>query len=667
MSGRREWVALGALVVVSAGLRAWAALQVPVPWIAPDEMVYGLLGRGLWEHGSLDILGGPTPYYSLLTPLAAGFPLSVFDLSTGYDLLQGLQALAMSLAAVPVYLWGRSLVSRRWALAAAALAVAVPGLTYSGLVMTEVLFYPLLVLAAWAAAEAIARPSWLTQGLLVAAVVAAAATRLQAIVLLPVFLTAVGLDAWITRSWAGVRRLWPAAAGLTALVVAWIAWRAASGGGALGGYAVVTTTSYSVGGALKYVVWHLADTLILCGLFPAGAVAVLLVRALRQGEAEPRVRAYLAVAASLTAWLVVEVGIFASRYSDRIVERYLMGLAPVLFIGLVLWIERGATGRVERWVVAGVAAVVVLVLPVRRLVTIYTTHDAMTLVPLYKLEQVSSSGTMLGVYVGVAVAAVLVFAFAPGRVLRYVPVVLLVAFALASVVSSRFVAQEARAQQRTFLGPDPRWVDHAGAKRVAYLYDGEPSWNGVWETLFWNEKIDRVYDLGKDEVPGPLPQAPVHTEGDGTVFVPPSSRKEAKYAVASTWIELRGERAAEIQQQGLTQAGLVLWKLERPLRVLTRISGLQVNGDVYGPDKGRLVAYACSDGTFKVTLIIKQPQTVDIRLDGRVVKHLDYPAPKENETWHGEFPVSGHGGGPCTFEVAPSGLVGTTVFTYDRG
>ena len=32
---------------------------MPVPWIAPDEMVYGLLGRGLYEHGSLDILGGP--------------------------------------------------------------------------------------------------------------------------------------------------------------------------------------------------------------------------------------------------------------------------------------------------------------------------------------------------------------------------------------------------------------------------------------------------------------------------------------------------------------------------------------------------------------------------------------------------------------------------------
>ena len=426
-----------------------------------------------------------------------------------------------------------------------------------------------------------------------------------------------------------------------------------------------TTTSYSVGGALKYVVWHLADTLILCGLFPAGAVAVLLVRALRHGEAEPRVRAYLAVATSLTAWLVVEVGVFASRYSDRIVERYLMGLAPVLFIGLVLWIERGATGRIERWVVAGVAAVVLLVLPVRRLVTVYTTHDAMTLVPLYRLGQISSSGVMLAVYIGVAVAAVLVFAFAPGRVLRFVPIVLLVAFGLASIVSSRFVAQEARAQQRTFLGPDPRWIDHAGAKRVAYLYDGEPSWNGVWATLFWNTRIDRVYDLSALGVPGPLPQAEVQVQGDGTVFVPSASRKDAKYAVAANWIELRGDRVAQIQQQGLTQTGLALWKLDRPLRMLTRVTGLQPNGDIYASTTGRLTAYACNSGRFVTTLIIKQPETVDIRLNGRLAKHLVFRAPQPS--WHGEFPVTGHGGGPCTLEVTPSGLIGTTVFQYDRG
>ncbi len=85
-------------------------------------MVYGLLGRGLYEHGSLTILGGSTPFYSLLTPVLVGLAARApSGLRTGYDLVRGLQALAMSLAAVPVYLWARSLVSRRSALVAAAL------------------------------------------------------------------------------------------------------------------------------------------------------------------------------------------------------------------------------------------------------------------------------------------------------------------------------------------------------------------------------------------------------------------------------------------------------------------------------------------------------------------------------------------------------------------
>ena len=390
MSGRREWLALGALVLVSTAFRAWAAVSVPVPWITPDETVYGLLGRSLYLHGSLEILGGQTPFYSLLVPALVGFPLSVFGLATGLDVLQGLQALVMSLAAVPVYLWGRSLVSRGWALAAAALAVAVPGLTYAGLMMSEVLFYPLLVLAAWALAEAIARPTRLTQGLLVVAVLAVCATRVQAIVLLPVALTAAVVDGWLARSWASLRRLWPAAAVLGGLAVVWIAYRLGSGSGTLGGYEVITTTSWSIGAAAKYVVYHLASVLILCGLFPVAALAVLFVRAVRSGEPDPRVRAFLAVASSLTVWLVLEVGVFTSHYSDRIVERNLIALGPVLFLGLVLWIDRGAPGSLlERGVVAGAAALVLVVLPVRRLVDDLGIHDSMSMVPLYKLVQAS--------------------------------------------------------------------------------------------------------------------------------------------------------------------------------------------------------------------------------------------------------------------------------------
>src|SRR5512139_710394 len=180
---RSSVVVLAGLVVLSAGLRFWAASGIPTPWIAPDEMFYALLGRSLWEHGSLNVLGGPTPFYSFVYPALAGLPLSLGSVHAGYTALKALQAVVMSLAAVPVYLWGRSLMRRGWALAAAALTLAIPGLGYSGLVMTEVAFYPLLVVTAWATARALADPTPRRQALLIGAAALLVATRLQALVL----------------------------------------------------------------------------------------------------------------------------------------------------------------------------------------------------------------------------------------------------------------------------------------------------------------------------------------------------------------------------------------------------------------------------------------------------------------------------------------------------
>lgn len=666
---RPEWLALGGLVVLSTGLRSWAALEVPVPWIAPDEMVYGLLGESLYRTGSLDILGGPTPFYSLLTPAFAGLPLTLFGLDLGYDLLRGLQALAMSLAAVPVYLWGRSIVSGRGALVAAALTLAVPGLAYSGLVMTEVLFYPLFVLAAWAGAAAIAEPTGRRQAALVLAIAAAVATRLQAVVLLPAFATALGLDAALARSTRNLRRLAPAAGGVAALALAWVAWRLASGSGVLGGYEAVTEASYGVADGARFVLYHAASALILTGLFPVCAVGVLLARGLRTGEPEPAVRAYLAIAASLAVWLVVEVGVFASRHSDRVLERNLLGLAPVLFLGLVLWLERGAPGRFpERAAAAAVAAAVLLTLPVKRLVNEFGTQDALTLIPLYKLLVASSAETLLAVYLAVAGTAAAAFALLPRVALRAVPVLLAAALATASVVSSRFVAAEGRAEQMRFLGVEPRWVDRTARGPAAYLYDGEPSWNGVWETLFWNRRIDRVYGLSGAKVPGPLPQLAVDIGGDGRLTPLDDQRSARPYAVVSTWFELVGERIAEVAQPGTGQRGLALWRIEPPLRLSTATSGLQVNGDVYPPQHGRLVVYDCTRGTFVLTLLIKEPETVDLVLNGRRYRRLSFDAPPPpGYAWRGRVPVSAPGsGGACTLDVVPSGLLGTTVFTFER-
>jgi hypothetical protein len=359
------------------------------------------------------------------------------------------------------------------------------------------------------------------------------------------------------------------------------------------------------------------------------------------------------------------VGLFASRYSDRIVERNLIGLAPMLFLGLVLLLERGPDGSwVERAVVGMLGLTLLVVLPVDRYVNIFNVHDAMTLIPLYQLSTATSMHALTRVYPIVAAVVVLVFVLVPRRRLMWVPVALLVALVGASVLASRFVVREAKAQQRSFLGDDPSWVDHAGGDKVAYLYDGEPAWPGVWQTVFFNPSIERVDDLPDATVTGPLPQTPTTVLPNGLIVAPASTDWQPAYVVASNWIELDGDPVARVAQSGVTQQGLVLWNVKHPLKMRSRITGLQPNGDIYGPTVGRLDVYDCKSGRFRVTLVVKQAGPVDIKLNGRVIKHLDFKQPQPS--WHGELPIRTPGG-HCVIEVQQSGLIGTTQFAFDRG
>jgi hypothetical protein len=650
-----SWAALALLVALSTALRAWAGHEVPVPWIAPDEMIYGLTGISLWDSGTLEILGGPTPYYSLLYPAFAGIPLNLGSLEFGYGALTIVQALVMSLAAVPVYLWGRSLVSQRWALAASALTLAVPGLAYSGLVMTEVLFYPLLTLAAWAMARALLEPTPRAQALLVLAALAATATRMQALVLLPAFVSALGVAAWLERSWRPVRRLWPSLAAMALLSVGWFAYRAVGDEALLGGYAGVTEASYGLLESAKYVVFHAASLLILTGVFPVCAVFLLLVNGLLKGESSAPARAYLSVAAPLAVWFVLQAGVFASEHVERLAERDLLALAPVLFLGLALWLDRGAPRSFA--VASGVglaAAAALFALPVGRLVSHDAAPDAFTLIPLLELLQNTSSRTLEAVYYTSAGLAVLAFVLLPRRALTAVPALLLAAGIAASVEVSTYVADRGRGAQVAFLGPDRHWIDRAADGPVAYVYSGE-EWPGVWHSIFWNRKIQRVYYLD-EKVEGPLPQ---------TRLVAGNPPLRPPYAVASMSVSIFGEPVAQLDTPGL-RTTMRLWRIEPPLRVLGRTVGVLPNGDINGGERAKLTGYSCErGGIFFVTLLIKAVP-VEIRLlrDGEPYRTLNLETAPSDGVWRGQIPALPSPDGTCTLEIVPTGLTGSTQLKF---
>src|SRR5213075_2367175 len=137
---------LGGVVGLSFVVRFVVALAHATPLYFPDEYIYGSIARSLAEHGRPLIRGGSAHFPAMLEPLAAA-PFWLFhDPQLAYRLTQAENALAMSLAAIPVYLLVRRLGGGTWpCLAAAALTVASPDLFFTSFVTADAIAYPLVL------------------------------------------------------------------------------------------------------------------------------------------------------------------------------------------------------------------------------------------------------------------------------------------------------------------------------------------------------------------------------------------------------------------------------------------------------------------------------------------------------------------------------------------
>ena len=641
---------LTALVAVSTLLRIWGGRLVPAPWYTPDEMIYGLLGRSLWTTGHLDILGDRSPFYGFVYPAFVGPFLSLHDAKLGYELLKGCQALVMSVTAVPVYLWSRRLMRPGWALAAAALTLAVPGLAFSGFVMTEVAFYPVLVVAAWALASALARPSGRTQALLVGALVLAVLTRLQAIVLVPAFVLALALTALFARSLGPVRRLWPLLAGIA---VAAVLVKLLGGSQLLGAYGTVGRQSYNASDVVSFALYHAADVLIVVGVIPFVALILAALPSFAGKEGSAEVRAYVAVAIALFLGLVGQVGLFASQYTGRLAERNLLPIFPILLIGFALWLDRGAPRPRLATALASIAAtIVVATLPPGRFVVEAAIPDSYGIVPLYRLRAHFPSLDLGLVLFLAAVAAVLLLAFVPRRALAVLPLLVGAYLAVASVVVTRTVAHQARAFWPFMVGDDLRWIDRRADGPTTYLYAGDPLWNRAWYNAFWNRRIDRVYTLGTQQrIQGPMPQRTIRLPASGRIDAPATP-----YVVAPWYYALDGTRL-----KGQPQAELALWKVRPPLRVSTQTLGVLPTGAL--PNDAELRVFGCHGGFLRMTLSASGPRQVTIRRDE--LPYASVPL-QGGETWNARIPAAPPEGGMCTFQVAVQDGIYASRFAFVR-
>jgi hypothetical protein len=662
-------LALGGLVVASTAVRFTLSRGVDAPWIAPDEQLYGLLGRSLVAGDGLTLLGEPVPYYSLLYPLLVGVPFLWSELEGAVRWVQLLQAIAMSLTAIPVFLWARPLAGGRWALMAATLTLLMPGLVYSGLFMSEALYFLVAVVAVWVLALCLEAPTLARQGFLLLAVGVALATRLQAVGFIGVLVVAVALLAFAERSTRIVRRLVPTFAVLGVAALAWSALRVAQGGVGqlLGGYApLAEADEYSFGDVAQSVAWQTGAVALITVGVPLAALGTLAWRTLRGREDDLRVRVLVVTAVAYAAVTVIEVGSFASRFVEHVTERQLLSVAPIVFVAFAVWLARGAPRpQPSTSIIALLVAASALLLPLDRVTRLAAYADAPSMIPLERLRSTLDETAFDSLYAGGVALLLLAAVFLPRRSTLALLVAVALALGGASLVSSLEIRDRSQVErERTFAGVPTDWIDASGERGVALLLTKERQWPSAWELLFWNDSITKVLRLTGVDSPGVVPQEVVSTRADGRLVTRAGEELEPTAAVAPSGTSIVGDEIATMPPS-FEQAGMALWRVEPPLRVSRRIVGLSPNGDLYGDEAARIEVFSCGRGELQLTLLGKQGLPTRIRLGGKVLAER---AIQPGGVWRVAVPTpkDADGSGKCVYVLETDGLIGSTRIDFVR-
>src|SRR5438105_6214255 len=197
------------LVGASFAFRLAAALAHATPLYFPDEYIYGAIARSIATTGRPAVRGASAHFPALLEPLLAAPFWLTGNAELAYRLTQGMNALAMSLAAIPVFLLCRRLgLSAAFGLGAAAIAVAAPDLLFANFVLADPIAYPLALTAVWLGVRALDRPTPRAQILFTVVAGLAAFARIQYVVLPAAFACA----ALVLDRRRAARSYWPFAA-----------------------------------------------------------------------------------------------------------------------------------------------------------------------------------------------------------------------------------------------------------------------------------------------------------------------------------------------------------------------------------------------------------------------------------------------------------------------
>jgi Dolichyl-phosphate-mannose-protein mannosyltransferase len=655
------WAWLAGLVVVSTVVRYGLGRRTVAPWIFVDELIYSELAKSFAERGELlvrDTQEGSG--FGVLYPILISPAYALFDsVPAAYAAAKAINALLMSLAAVPVYLLARRVLSQPGALAAAVLALALPSLFYASMLMTENAFYPLFLTAALLLVLVLERPTPLRTLAFLGLVTACYLTRAQAALLVPALLTAplvlVALERRPRRLW-DFRWVYAVPAGALVTLLALQAARGRSPESLLGAYSAASDSSYDLRQASRWLLWHVAELELSVGVVPFAALLLLLAI---PGRLRERDLPFLAAAFALSLWVVVVVAVFASRHSGRIEERNMFYVVPLLAIALLLWIERGAPRPWRFAVPAGaVAAVLPAWIPFADLIGVSAVSDTFGLLTWWEVHHWGVPLDRVWVAaVAASVAAVALWLLVPARYATVLPALLLV-FLLAAgkPVEKRIRVASIGELFQGITRPERDWVDRAVGRdgAVAALWSGRADHRTIFENEFFSRSIGPVYTLA-GPLPGGLVETPLASDEEtGRLLDPEGRAVQAEHAFVDETVPLAGSVVARDERKGTR-----VLRVRGDLRLAYTVDGAYDDG--WSGRELTYTRYDCGGGTLLVAMesdpkLFAVSQTATALVGGRAVDSARIPRDGVGRL---RVPLRGEGG-RCVvrFRVSPVAVPG---------
>jgi len=508
--------------------------------VQTDELQIVRLAISVGDTLSLTpyLRGEDVPIYSHLYPVLIAPFYGFLSTTAAFDAVHIFNAVAMASAAVPVYILARELqIPKPAATVVATASVITPWMVLATLVFTEAVAYPAAAWAILAIHRALARPSPPRDLLALAAVALAFLARTQLLVLGGIYLVVVlvhavayPLIAAEGRDRLGALRRMPAdlvrghpflLAGV--LLGAALLLTGRSQSSLLGSYGESTSGDLLPPKVGSFTLQHIDYIAVGVGVIPfVAAVGWAIAAVFRPANKGHHAFAVLMLVAF--PLLSLQVSSFVLRYSSsEIHDRYVMYLAPVLFIGLALFLYTD----VRRSSFLGIAAAGLAFFLVAEesdyvdgaeffASPVAVFHPVMTgrieqLGDLIGADSLTPTPLLQLVAIATAIGLPLALRHLPRR--RVIAVVGLGVFAF-SAVQSVYVFDKVLARELFVSGSD--WIDErvpdgADVGLVPFEFGGYPPrvW---WNVEFWNKRVNRAYEYGDVDDFTPFPSGKLEVD-----------------------------------------------------------------------------------------------------------------------------------------------------------